>query len=108
MMELEYIPIAHTEIPVQKTFTIGGRNYTIEFLYNDRFDFYTAIFRDENNDPIFSTKLNYLTDAMHAVVDGIDATLQLVPVNISDMGLQYSEIERISKDNFETMRICVL
>jgi len=107
-MELEYLPITHDEMPIQKSFTIGAQNHAIEFLYNDRFDFYTVVFRDEDDEPVYSTRLNYLTDAIHAVVDDIDVSLQLVAMNIADMGRQYSEIERIGIDNFDSMRLCVL
>lgn len=107
-MELEYLPITHEELPVQKVFTLGNRNYSIEFLYNDRFDFYTVVFRNEQDEPVYSTRLNYLTDAIHAVVDDIDVSLQLLPMNIADMALEYPEIEQITADNFDDMRIAVL
>src|SRR4030042_123300 len=94
------IPITHDEIPIRKIFDISGKNYIFEFNYNERFDFYTILIMDDDGNPLFSTKLCYDTNALHAVREGLDINFELRPLNEIDIAKEYPEINRIGKDNF--------
>jgi len=104
-VELIYLPYTHSEIPVQKTFQIGGVYYNIAIQYNDRYDFYTILVCDSNDTCIFSGKLSYLRNAIDAVVAGIH--VRIIPLIIEDGMRDISQVRRISAINFDAMRICV-
>lgn len=107
-ISLEYFPFTHDELPVKKVFEVNGTNYSLEIRYNDVFDFYSIYVYDGDDNLLFSAKLNYLTDALDAVCEELKIGRHIVPLNESDVSRDYSEIGRIGKENFDTMKICLI
>jgi len=100
-MELVYLPFNHYEIPVRKQFIINNMILDIEVLYNDR-DIYTFIIY-KNDTPIYSGKFVYGRNCVDAVIDGYPITL--VPVMLSDIYGETFTNNRVSKNNFDDIRI---
>jgi hypothetical protein len=107
-MTLDYLTFTADEIPCKKVFDIDGEIYGIEIFYNDVFDFYTMYIYDNDNNLLFSTKLNYLTDALNAVCDGLNINRRIVPLNEADVSKDYPEIEHVGSDNFDAMKVCLI
>ena len=105
---LTYMPLQHEELPVQKAFRIDGNNYIFHFDYNTTGDFYTLQIIDDNGNPIYTSKLTYLENAIHDVVSGLDLKRKIVPLNISDAMKNIPSIERIGASNFDSMRLCIV
>ncbi|HMV45047.1 MAG TPA: hypothetical protein PK079_25120 [Leptospiraceae bacterium] len=55
---LRIIEINPSEIPIQRTYTIGNVDYTFAFTYNARFDF-ISVSISLDGEIVFSTKLTY-------------------------------------------------
>lgn len=62
---LRIIEINPSDIPIQRTYTIGDMEYTLEFKYNERFDFITLSILDPSandasaQEAVFTSKLTY-------------------------------------------------
>lgn len=105
-MELEFLPVEHDELPVRKVYTIDGAIYTVEIMYNDVHDFYTfAIIEDE--EAIFVGKLVYCENVFDAYVEGIPDS-KLIPLIVDDVQQEYLSVEKITSDNFDDVRICII
>lgn len=107
-MEFHYLPVEHDELPLQVMFEIEGQNFTFNFDYNERFDFYTLMIVDENDEPVFANKLTYLSNALNTATEGLDISTMLIPLIIEDVSREFPEVERISKENFESIRMCLI
>ncbi len=107
-IDLEYIQLKHDELPVQKVFEIDGENYIFNFDYNSIGDFYTFVILDENETPLYSSKLAYLGNSLQEVVPGLSLRKKIITLNLSDALREIPAIERISIENFDTMRICII
>ncbi len=108
-MEIKFIPLTHSEIPVNKIVTIDGKEYAIEVLYNSRKDFYTMTLKDsESSDVIYCGKLTYLSDYINGPCSGVEITSRVIPLNIEDVLRDIVRIGRISSDNFDTMKVAIL
>jgi hypothetical protein len=83
-IEFDYLPLTHSEVPVQKTFTIGN-TYVFEFYYNTSHDFYTMYIRDEDENLLYTTKVVYGNSLYHAVVDGLELSQDIIPFDIQDL-----------------------
>ncbi len=107
-MELRYLPVTHDELPVRKTFEIDGNVYDIEFHYNTKFDFYTMAIFDTEDNLLFTTKLCYLTDALHAVVEELSGEHGIVPLIETDASREFPQVERMGVDNFDAIKVCLV
>lgn len=107
-IELSYIELKHDELPVQRVYEIDGANYIFRFDYNAVGDFYTYLILDEDENALYAGKLTYLRNSMQGVVAGLSLKRKIVPLNWSDAQGQIPAINRISKDNFDSMRICII
>ena len=72
----QYLPIKASEVPIAKTYTIGTSTYIFSFTYNSRFDFYTVVISDLDNNILFSTKIVYGEQLYDALVDGLRRSYQ--------------------------------
>jgi hypothetical protein len=108
IIEIEYLPVTHGELPVQKIFEIGGNDYIINFDYNDMHDFYTMTIVDEDENPVYAAKLSYLTNAIQNAVPGLELKERIVPLIMSDVSREVPQVERIGKDVFDNTRISIL
>ncbi len=105
---MTYIQLTHDELPVQRILEIDGVNYTFNFGYNSVGDFYTFTILDEDDTPLYASKLAYLGNSMQGVVPGLSLKKKIVTLNLPDALSEIPAIERVSKDNFDTMRICII
>ena len=108
IIEMKYIQLAHDELPAQRVLEIDGANYIFNFDYNSVGDFYTFTILDEDETPLYASKLAYLRNSMQEVVPGLSLKRKIVTLNLSDALREIPAIERISIDNFDTMRICII
>jgi len=91
-MIYEYFPFTYEDVPVKMVVTIDGKAYTYLIEYNESMDFYTLkILKDD--EVIYSAKLLYGNDCLHAVKD-ICINRRIIPYDA--IGL----FNRIEKDNF--------
>ncbi|PJZ49666.1 hypothetical protein CH362_07690 [Leptospira saintgironsiae] len=79
-MEVEYLPITASEIPIEKDFTIGA-TYSFRFLHNERSDFYTCIILNSDEEILFTTKICYARELVDVVVDGLQINRLIIPLN---------------------------
>ena len=107
-VNLTYIQLKHEELPVQKIFRIDGKNYIFNFDYNAVGDFYTLTILDDNENPIYASKLTYLRNSVQEVVQGLTLKRKIVPLNLSDVMKDIPTIDRISANNFDNMRVCII
>jgi len=107
-ISLTFMQLKHEELPVQKTYRIDGKNYIFSFDYNTVGDFYTFMILDDDENPIYASKLTYLRNGIQEVVSGLTLKRKLIPINLSDVMKDIPSIERISIDNFDNMRVCII
>jgi len=107
-ISLTYIQLKHEELPVQKTYRIDGKNYIFSFAYNSVGDFYTFMILDDAENPLYASKFTYLRNGVQEVVSGLALKRKLVPINLSDVMKDIPSIERISINNFDNMRVCII
>lgn len=108
MTYYDYLPFTHDELPVQKTFCVDGTNYNIEVLYNDRFGFYTMIIKNLEDNVLLSTKLNYLTNALDALVAGLDLKRKILPALPENIESGVPVYSTIDSTNFDKIKVCLV
>lgn len=84
MADIDFFPLAASDVPVKKKFNLGSGVYECEFWLNERSQYYTCNIRNEDGDILYTTNLAYGQDLIHAVVEGLDYTIQLVPFDVRD------------------------
>lgn len=88
------LPVTFEELPVSKTFQIGGADYEFEFRYNSRFDFISTYVK-EGFKILHTARLVYGNDCMQGF-----ASLSLVPLSPGDLANDgYTNLE-VNKDTF--------
>ena len=107
-MEFQYLPFVKEELPIQKTFDLGGVNYSILVRYNDRFDFYTAEVYNNENELIFTNKFTYLENFLDTITEGLNTNIRIIPLITDDIAQEYPRVNRISEDNFDDVRLALL
>ena len=107
-ISLTYIQLKHEELPVQRIYRIDGKNYIFHFDYNAVGDFYTLMILDDDENPIYASKLAYLRNSIQEVVPGLTLKRKIVPLNLSDVQKDIPTIDRISISNFDNMRVCII
>lgn len=80
MIDLEYLPISSSEIPIEKDFTIG-ETYSFRFLYNERADFYTCTILDSDANILFTTKICYARELIDAQIQDLRINRLIIPLN---------------------------
>lgn len=100
MPDFEYLPLTAAEVPIEKDFTIGDSTYAWLFRYNETFDFYTLEIRDEDDVILYTTKLTYASDIVNAVVEGLNISKVIVPINILELTQTLAlQDQRVSKES---------
>lgn len=97
----EYLQFTADEIPVEKNFVIDGEEYKFLLQYNSYGDFYTMTIKDLSDNVLITNKLTYLVPINDSVVDGLNITKQIIPVNYDD---PETNVE-VNKANFEIITI---
>ncbi len=85
MATFDFLPILASEIPIEKDFTIGNSTLSWLFRYNETHNFYTVEIRDEEENLLYTTKLTYASDIVNAVVEGLNISQYVVPINILEL-----------------------
>ena len=80
----EYLQFTSDEVPVEKNFVIDGTEYKFLLQYNSYGDFYTMTIKDLSDNVLITNKLTYLAPINDSVVDGLNITKQIIPVNYDD------------------------
>lgn len=80
----EYLQFTADEVPVEKNFVIEGTEYKFLLQYNSYGDFYTMTIKDLSDNVLITNKLTYLVPINDSVVDGLNITKQIIPVNYDD------------------------
>ena len=102
MPDVFYLPYSQSEIPIAKVFEIGETDYTYQVEYNSNFDFYTLTVKDENDNIIYTAKLVYGNDALHAISPDLSPGQRLKPYNVIEAISDYNQ------DNFDKVKIYVI
>jgi|GEM_PF-6825891 len=105
-IELEFLPLDADELPVSKIFTVEN-NYKFLYRKNSRHDnkIYCEI-RDNDDNIIYTTRLIYAGELIHAVVDGLDiGDNKIIPFNIDDLLTDaLSDDSTVTADNLERVK----
>jgi len=106
---IEYLPVSHNEIPVEKIFFLDGKSYALEFNYNDAYDFYTLMVTDETTGSLlFTTRLSYLSETIDAIVSGLSMTRNIIPVLPNDIDAESGSDIQVTKDTFDEVRLWLM
>jgi hypothetical protein len=97
----EYLQFTADEIPVEKNFAIDGEEYKFLLQYNSYGDFYTMTIKDLSDKVLITNKLTYLVPINDSVVNGLNITKQIIPVNYDDPEINVE----INKANFGLITI---
>ena len=97
----EYLQFTADEIPVEKNFVIDGEEYKFLLQYNSYGDFYTMTIKDLSDNVLITNKLTYLVPINDSVVDGLNITKQIIPVNYDN---PETNVE-VNKSNFGLIAI---
>jgi hypothetical protein len=101
---MEYLNFQNTEIPIAKTFEIEGKNYIAEIHYNKFGDFYTLYLKQESGEMLYTTKLTYAWETLHAAIPNIFSQ-SILPFDSIDLETGTLSHDRIGKDNFDKVRL---
>lgn len=95
------LQISHDDIPIQVREEIDGVPIRMEFLYNDQGDFYTVVFRDEQETVIGTAKLTYGNNILERLAPRLGLTTKIIPIDVGrESKDERSDNPRVSKDNF--------
>ncbi len=103
-MDLSYLPLTDSEVPVGKDYDIGNL-YNFKFQKNVSRDFYTCEISDTDGNVLYSTRLTYLSPMIHAVVDGLEFTKNLIPFDIDELNATELLHEFLTESNFDEARL---
>ena len=96
MPDVFFLPFTEdvADLPVSKIFEVDNTEYTYEIDYNETYDFYTLKITDANGDLVYSTKLLYGSNALHAINEAAGISSKIVPYDLTGLNT------RIETSNF--------
>lgn len=98
----DYLPVTPSEVPVKKTFTIGAVSYKFEFIYNDRYDYYMCYIYDVDDVLLYTAKIIYNNQLVHAVVSGLDLPYDIIPFNLNQIFSDYYLNTAVTAETLDT------
>jgi hypothetical protein len=102
------LPFQFSELPIRKTFTLpDGKTLKFELRHNSRHDFFTLSVYNTEDALLFTTKLCYLRQAIHAVVAGLEG-LSIVPYDFDNDEASHPIHDGITSANFDRVRLVAL
>lgn len=107
-MELEYLPLASAELPVSKIFNIGDESYIFLFRKNTRANRIYCEIRDEDDNILYTTRLVYAADLIHAVVEGLTYDAPIRPFNINGLLTDRTLDTEVTPDNLDRVKMYVV
>jgi len=85
-IEYDFLPLNADELPVSKVFTFDNNSYIFLFRKNEKFDrIYLEIIDIETEETLYTTRLVYAGDVIHAVVEDLEIENILRPFDIADL-----------------------
>lgn len=84
MFNIDYLPIKPSETPIKKTFTINNDSYVFLFTHNARFDFYSVIIMDLEENVLYSNKITYGQTLNDFEIPGLELDYKILPFDIDD------------------------
>lgn len=105
---LEFLPIDDDELPVEKIFTFD-KQYIFRFRKNESHDRIYCEIRDTDDNILYTSRLTYGANLIHAVVENLDIDDPLVPFNIDEL-ITDNEIDdtTVEPDNLERVKLYVI
>ena len=103
-MDLAYFPVSADEVPVGKDYSLGTV-YNFQFQYNESRDFYTCEISDLEGNLLYTTRLTYLSSMIHAVVDGLEFTKNLIPFDVRELNATELLHEFLTASNFDEVQL---
>lgn len=102
MAEVLILPYVSTEIPIGKVFDINNIEYTYQIEYNELYDFYTMTIKNQDDEIIYTTKLVYGNDALHAISTASAIGKKIIPYTLKEKILNYNQ------DSFDKVSLYVV
>jgi hypothetical protein len=104
-IEYEFLPLDQDEMPVSKLFTVENA-YTFLYRINARHSRIYCEIRDVDDNVIYTTRLVYAGELIHAVVDGLDiGDNTIIPFNIDDLLTDaISDDSTVQPDNLDRVK----
>lgn len=108
-IEYEYLPLLESEMPCSKIFTVENP-YTFLYRINTRHNRIYCEIRDVDNNVIYTTRLIYFGNLIHAVVDGLDIGENAITCfNIDDLLTDAVSAEtEVTPDSLERIKQYVI
>jgi len=103
-MDLAYFPVSAAEVPVGKDYSLGTV-YNFKFQYNESRGFYTCEVSDLEGHLLYTTRLTYLSPLIHAVVDGLEFTKNLIAFDIRELNATELLHEFLTASNFDEVQL---
>ena len=105
---LEYLPLNKDELPVEKIFTFD-KQYLFRFRKNEKHERIYCEIRDTEDNILYTSRLTYGSNLIHAVVENLDISDPIVPFNIDDL-VTDGEIEdsTVEADNLSRVKLYVI
>jgi len=99
--ENEFLDISHDDIPIKIQEIIDSKPFSIEILYNEPHDIYTANFFDDKDQFVGAAKLTYGQNLLKSISARYNLKTEIIPLDIArEQGGQKSGNPRVSIDNF--------
>jgi len=103
-IELEFLPLDQEELPVSKSFTIGN-TYTFLYRENVKHNRIYCEIRDQDDNILYTTRLIYAGELIHAVVEDLELSDPIIPFNIDDLlSDQLGDESTVEPDNLDKVK----
>ena len=86
------MPYTVEEVPIEKIFEIDNTQFTYRVVYNKTKDFYSLYVLDDENNILYTSKLVFDNDALHAGAAILGLTSEIKPLNREDSNEQFLNI----------------
>ena len=107
VVQLNYIQFLFSELPASTEIDLGGETYTLSLSYNEYKEFFTLYVFDNEENVVFTTKLVYYNDCFSIYVNDTLYNVALIPVDFTDISQKDFTINKITKENFDGIRLVI-
>ena len=104
---LEFLPLDESELPVEKIF-IFDKQYIFRFRGNESHDRVYCEIRNTDDEVLYTTRLTYGANLIHAVVENLDIEESITAFDIDDI-VTDAEIEdmEVTPENLDRIKLYV-
>jgi len=105
---LEFLPLDESELPVEKIFTFD-KQYVFRFRKNESHDRIYCEIRDTDDNILYTTRLTYGANLIHAIVKNLDIDDFITPFDIDDL-VTDNEIDdmEVTPENLDRIKLYVI